>query len=78
MFRMRTIPQAVQYFKERDPETAVTEWWLRSQLHNNVIPCHRAGKRILVDLDRLEAYLANPPTITETIRFEPIRRIITK
>mgnify|MGYP007011870835 CR=1 FL=1 len=43
--RMRTIPSAVKYFKTKDPETAVNEWWLRNQIKQGQIPSIQAGKR---------------------------------
>ena len=61
MPRMRTIPATIEYFKCQDPETAINTWWLRHQIKLGLIPCHRAGKRFLIDLDTLEKYLAAPP-----------------
>jgi len=56
--RMRTIPSAIKYFKTKDPETAVNEWWLRKQIKQGLVPSIKAGKRFLVDLDVLERYLS--------------------
>jgi hypothetical protein len=49
----------------QDPDTALNEWWLRHQIKLGLIPCHRAGKRFLVDLDALERYLSAPPELQE-------------
>jgi len=61
LLRMRTIPQAIEYLKEKDPDSCVNEWWLRTQLKRGAFPYHKAGKRFLIDLDALEQFLANPP-----------------
>jgi hypothetical protein len=65
MTRMRGIKAAVDYLKAQDPETAVTEFWLRCLLKTGAVPYHRAGKRFLVNIDALELYLANPPVKAE-------------
>lgn len=61
MPRMRTIPAAIRFLKAQDPDSYANEWWLRGLVHSGMLPCHHAGKRILINLDALEAYLANPP-----------------
>lgn len=62
MIRMRTIAQAVEHFKAQDPDTCLTEWYIRGLVKRGVVPCHKAGnKKYLVNLDALEAYLASPP-----------------
>ncbi len=58
MTRMRTITQTIQYFQAKDPETAVTEFWLRNLLHAGAISYLKAGKKFLLNLDALEEYLA--------------------
>ena len=61
MVRMRTIPEAIKALKAQDPDSYANEWWLRGLVHSGQLPCHHAGKRVLINLDALEAYLANPP-----------------
>jgi len=61
MAKMRTIQQAVQYLRQSDPDSAVSEWWLRQLVKSGKLKCHRAGNRYLIDLDFLEEFLKNPP-----------------
>lgn len=61
MTRMRTIAQTIAHFRAQDPDTYINEWYLRGLVKGGAIPCHKAGRRILINLDALEAYLANPP-----------------
>lgn len=58
MARMRTISQTMKYLKEKDPDTSITEWWLRSMLRSGELKSHRAGNKYLVNLDYLELYLS--------------------
>lgn len=76
MARMRGIKATIDYLKNQDPDTAVTEFWLRGILNSGAVPYHKAGKRFLVNLDALEAYLANPPVqMTEEVEPPRIRRV---
>jgi excisionase family DNA binding protein len=59
--RIRTIKGAAAHQKEKDPGTMVGEWFIRQLILSGKLKCHRSGNRYLVDLDRLEAYLENPP-----------------
>lgn len=78
MARMRTISATIEHLKNLDPDTAVTEFWLRGLLASGAVPYHKAGKKFLVNLDALETYLANPPVtnIDDSIDygFRKIRR----
>lgn len=65
MSRMRTIKQAIQSIKEQDPETCFSEWWLRQIVKSGKLKCHRAGNRYLIDMDFLDEFLKNPPTVEE-------------
>lgn len=56
--RMRTIQQCAAYLKERDPGTSVGEWCIRQMVNRGEIPVVRSGRRILINLDMLMAYLA--------------------
>lgn len=53
---MRTITQTMKYLKEKDPDTGITEWWLRSMLRSGDLAHHKAGNKYLVNLDYLEEY----------------------
>jgi len=76
--RIRTIKQSIKSIKEQDPESCISEWWLRQLIKSDKIKCHRAGNRYLLDLDYLENYLKNPP-ITEEDKtpYGVIRKIVT-
>jgi hypothetical protein len=61
---MRTIKQAVQSIKEQDPESCISEWWLRQLVKSGKLKCHKAGNKYLIDIDCLEEFLVNPPSET--------------
>lgn len=77
MPRMRTISQTMDYLKQKDPGSAVSEWWLRQNLKAGKIKHHRAGNKFLINLDALEEFLRNPPeeAAQETHRYGQLRRI---
>jgi len=58
--RMRTINEAAAAFREIDPETAVTPYFIRQLVLNDLILYTKAGNRYLISLDALEDYLRNP------------------
>lgn len=55
--RMRTAHQVAEYFKQRDPETSFTEYHINRLIKANVIPVFMSGRRRLINLDKLIAYL---------------------
>ena len=59
MIRTRTIKDAATYFKSVDPQTALTEYAIRTLLRTGKVPCVRMGKKYLVTIEALEAYLAS-------------------
>ena len=59
MIHTRTIKEAAAYFKEVDPQTALTEYAIRTLLRTGKVPCVRVGKKYLVTIEALEAYLAS-------------------
>ena len=60
--RMRTVHEAAEELRRMDEGTAVTEYHIRQLAINNVIPRVKAGKKYLINLDALIAYLENPST----------------
>ncbi len=58
--RMRTVHEAAAELKQMDANTAVTEYHIRQLAINNIIPRVKAGKKYLINLDALIAYLADP------------------
>jgi len=57
MGRLRTITAAHQYLVDQDPDTSVTQHFLRSLVRRGAIPCIKAGKKFLIDIDELEDQL---------------------
>lgn len=60
--RMRTVHEAAEELRKLDAGTAVTEYHIRQLAINNIIPRVKAGKKYLINLDALIAYLADPQT----------------
>lgn len=57
MVRARTIREAAVYFQEKDPQTCPTETAIRTLLRTGAVPCARVGRKYLVTIEALEAYL---------------------
>lgn len=55
--RFRTIKDCLIAIKEVDPQTAVTEWYIRLLCKSNTIICYKSGNKSLVNLDNLLDYL---------------------
>ena len=58
--RMRTVHEAAEELRKLDAGTAVTEYHIRQLAINNIIPRVKAGKKYLINLDALIAYLSQP------------------
>jgi hypothetical protein len=65
---MRTIKEAAEEIRQSDPQSAVREYFIRDLVVSGQIPHIRAGRKILINLDRLYAYLqnGNQPQTEET------------
>lgn len=57
MARMRLIKEAIAELKERDPDTALTEYALRRMVKSGQVPSVNAGNRYIVNMDVLERFL---------------------
>lgn len=57
LVRMRAIRDAIAYMKETDADTAVTYGIVRKLIDSKEISSIRAGRKILINLDELTAYL---------------------
>ena len=57
MIRTRTIREAAAYFREDDPHTSLTETAIRTLLRTGAVPSARVGRKYLVTIEALEAYL---------------------
>lgn len=55
--RMRTIDQAFAYIRENDPETCLTKYALRQAVVTGRLPSVKCGKKYLVSLQTVEAWL---------------------
>lgn len=53
MRKYRTIKGAFAEIKERDPNTALTEYRIRQMVIEGEIPSKRAGNKYLLDIDCL-------------------------
>ena len=58
MVHSRTIREAAAHFREVDPNTSLTETAIRNLLRQGLVPCARVGRKYLVTIEVLEAYLA--------------------
>ena len=57
MVHSRTIREAAAHFREVDPHTGLTETAIRNLLRKGLVPCVRVGRKYLVTIEALEAYL---------------------
>lgn len=62
MVRTRTIREAAAYFREEDPQTCLTETAIRTLLRTGAVPSVRVGRKYLVTVEALEAYLTGETT----------------
>lgn len=51
MDKIRTLQGAVAAIKAQDPETAITEHYLRALVRSGAIPSQRAGRKYLLCLE---------------------------
>jgi excisionase family DNA binding protein len=64
--RMRLINEAYEEIKAKDPNTAITRYFIRDLAVSGKITTSRAGRKYLINMDMLEEYLSNPePTRPE-------------
>ena len=55
--RYRTIGDCLKEIKRLDPQTAITEWFIRNLCKQNKITYFASGNKSLVNLSELLAYL---------------------
>ncbi len=55
--RMRTISQVLDYLRKEDPESSVSEYYLRGLIKQGKVPVFYAGRKCLVNLDKFIEYL---------------------
>lgn len=59
MVRMRTPSAAVTEIKKSDPDTSVSEYFIRRLACDGKIPCIMAGRKRLINYDSLLQYLGS-------------------
>lgn len=57
MQRIRTIQQAYNEIKEKDPDTAFSCHLLRQLVSSGAIPSIKAGTRFLINMEVVEKYV---------------------
>ena len=74
--RMRTLDEAYSELKQLDPHTALSKYALRQMALSGVIPVVMCGRKRLIYLDGLIAYLnAGIPNIDNVIPYSGIAPI---
>lgn len=75
MPRMRYAQEALEELRRTDPNTAVTLNFIRTLIRKEIIPSTRLGRGCMINMDQLEAYLANPAPIDPIEPVHGIRRV---
>ena len=79
MPRMRTAAKVHELILEQDPESEITLHYIRQLIATGAIPVVHVGRKKLVDVDQLLAYLAagnEAPTTTDpAVGYGKLRRI---
>ena len=73
--RARTIREAASYFRETDPETCLTETAIRRLICTGAVPSARVGRKYLVTVEALEAYLSGAVQPPEKAQSEKVWKI---
>lgn len=58
--RLRTVSEAAAELRALDPNTGMTPYHIRRLCLEGVLPTVKAGKKVLLNLDTLIEYMANP------------------
>lgn len=66
--RARTIREAASYFREADPQTCLTETAIRRLISSGTVPSARVGRKYLVTVEALEAYLSGAVQVSAKAR----------
>lgn len=76
--RVRTIKEAVKYFKEMDPNTALRETALRRLIKRGDIPAVWVGRKQLVSIESIEEFLTGLSRESQPIDCEQPRGVIRR
>lgn len=60
--RMRTAAEAARQLREEDPDTAITEYYIKSLMDDGILCPTYAGKKALINYDDLLQYLSKNKT----------------
>ena len=58
--RMRVCKKCMEELRKEDPETAVTEYYIRQLVRNKKIAYVKSGRRTLINYESLLEYLNQP------------------
>ena len=72
MAKYRTIQQAYESIKALDADTAITYHALRQLVVSGQIPSMRIGKKYVIDLDMLSAFMGAKVSQDHPLDFAPI------
>lgn len=72
--RMRTIKQCYEHFQKEDPDSSISEYYLRCLVKQKRVPVFLSGKKQLINLDVLITYL-NSEVNTESLIVEDYGKI---
>lgn len=79
MPRMRTAAKAHELILEQDPQSDITLSYIRRLIATDAIPVVHVGRKKLVDVDQLIAYLAagtdRPSTTEPAAGYGRLRRV---
>ena len=59
MKHMRTLDGLARHYRRIDPETAITQHFLRKKVITGEIPCVRAGAKRLIAIEDVDDYIEN-------------------
>ena len=59
MTKIRTIKEAGKELRARDPDSAITEYFLRQKFAEGADFCLQSGGKYLINMDLLERFLSN-------------------
>lgn len=76
--RVRTIKEAVKYFKEKDPNTALRETALRRIIKRGDIPVVWVGRKQLVSIESIEKFLSGSSIENRPVDCEQSRGVIRR
>jgi len=74
MVHTRTIREAAAYFRASDPHTCLTETAIRTLLRTGTVPSARVGRKYLVTLEALEAYLEGTAGSERPLKPQPVSK----